>query len=60
MPPVLELVPNEADISKPLFPDDAAYQQFRESFIESMAPELERLQEARRKSEQEARQRLLR
>ncbi|HNY42273.1 MAG TPA: hypothetical protein PKJ41_17850 [Bryobacteraceae bacterium] len=62
MPPVLdiELVPNETAISKPLFADDATYQQFRESFIESMIPELERLQEARRKSEEEARQRLLR
>jgi hypothetical protein len=60
MPPVLELVPNEAAISKPLFADEAAYNQFRESYMEKVIPELERLQEARLKSEQEARQRLLR
>lgn len=59
MPHVLELVPNQAAISKPLFADDAAYNQFRESYIEKITPELERLRLARFKSEQESRLRPL-
>jgi hypothetical protein len=53
-----ELIPNEAAVAKPLFSDEA-YSEFRESFMEEAIPELDRLLEARRKSEQEARQRLL-
>ena len=60
MPPVIELVPNEAEVAKPLFSSDEAYNEFRESFMDEVIPELDRLLEARRKSEQEARQRLLR
>jgi hypothetical protein len=60
MPPVLELVPNEAAISKPLFADETEYNQFRDSYMDEVIPELDRLLEARLKSEQEARQRLLR
>jgi hypothetical protein len=53
-------MPNEAAISQPLFPDCSSYQQFRQACIASMAPELERLQEARRNSEQEAGRRFVR
>ncbi len=59
MPAVIELVPNEAAVAKPLFSDEKAYNEFRESFMDEAIPELDRLLEARRKSEQEARQRLL-
>ncbi len=60
MPPVIELIPNEAEVAQPLFSDEDAYNRFRESFMDEVIPELDRLLEARRKSEQEARQRLLR
>lgn len=60
MPEVIELIPNQAAVSQPLFPDAEAYAQFRESFMNEAIPELERLQDARRRSEQESRQRLLR
>lgn len=55
----LELVPNEAQVAKPLFPTDKAYNEFRESFMNEAIPELERLLDARRKSEMESAQRLL-
>ncbi|MSU49002.1 MAG: hypothetical protein EXS37_07950 [Opitutus sp.] len=60
MPEILELIPNQAAVMQPLFPDATAYAEFRESFMNEVIPELERLQEARRKSEQESRERLLR
>jgi hypothetical protein len=60
MPTVPELVPNEAELAKPLFAREEDYADFRESFMDKAIPELERLLEARRKSEQESRQRLLR
>jgi hypothetical protein len=59
MSTTLELIPNEAAVSKPLFATEEAYHQFRETFMDEAIPELDRLMEARRKSEQEARQRLL-
>lgn len=55
-----ELLPQEEELSSPLFASEASYDQFREAFIEEVAPEQEKWQEARRKSEEEARQRLLR
>lgn len=55
-----ELLPQEETLSTPLFSSDASYEQFREAFIEQVAPEQEKWQEARLKSEEEARQRLLR
>ena len=60
MPEVIELIPNQAAVAQPLFPDAKAYAEFRESFMNEVIPEMERLQEARRKSEQESRERLLR
>jgi hypothetical protein len=55
-----ELLPGEATLSRPLFETEASYEQFREAFIEEVTPQQERWQEARLKSEEEARQRLLR
>jgi hypothetical protein len=57
---IFELVPNQQEVSQPLFPSAEAQRAFCESFSDSVRPELERLEEARRKSEQESRQRLLR
>lgn len=59
MPPTIEILPNQTEVAMPLFPDQADYNSFRESFMEKAIPELDILLEARRKSEQEARQRLL-
>jgi len=60
MPETLELLPNQQALSRPLFASDEEYVKFRESFIEKVVPVQEEWQEARRKSEEEARQRLLR
>lgn len=60
MPEILELLPEAPELARPLFPDEQEYDLFRERFIETVAPQLERWQEARRKSEEESRQRLLR
>ena len=60
MSEILELAPGENIVSQPLFATEEAYQQFRESYMEEVIPKLEKWQEARRKSEEESRQRLLR
>ena len=60
MSQTLELLPDQQERLEPFFKDEADYLKFREWYIEEVGPELERLAEARRKSEQEARQRLLR
>jgi hypothetical protein len=57
---LLELLPNEGELCRPLFANDAEYDEFREEFIREVVPQQEKWQEARRKSEEEARQRLLR
>ena len=44
---------------KPLFPNELDYREFRKRYIEKMEPELKEQSEARRKSEEEARHRLL-
>jgi hypothetical protein len=59
MPPVIEILPNQARVTKPLFSTQADYNRFREAFLAKTKDDLDRLQEARRKSEQAARQRLL-
>lgn len=56
----LELLPEATKLAKPLFAKEEDYDKFREDFIETVTPELEKWAEARRKSEEEARQRLLR
>ncbi len=60
MPEVLELLPENPGLAAPLFKTEEDYARFREHFIETVSPELEKWMEARRKSEEEARQRLLR
>ena len=60
MPETLELIPNENQIVQPLFPNAQVYAAFRESFMNEVIPQQEEWLEARRQSEEEARQRLLR
>lgn len=60
MPHPLELLPDENQLATPLFPTPEEYVEFRESFMEEVIPRQEQWLEARRKSEEEARQRLLR
>ncbi len=60
MPEVLELLPEHPGLASPLFATDDDYAKFREEYVETVSPELEKWMEARRKSEEEARQRLLR
>lgn len=52
------LLPEETQLT-PLFPDDSDYREFRARYAEDVRPKLEELREARRKSEEDARQRLL-
>ncbi|HXR46016.1 MAG TPA: hypothetical protein VN784_01130 [Candidatus Limnocylindrales bacterium] len=56
----IELLPNVAEKSRRLFSDENEYARFRESFVADVKPQQEEWSEARRKSEEEARQRLLR
>ena len=60
MPDMLELIPDQDQESTPLFATEEAYANFRESFMDEVIPRQEEWLEARRKSEEEARQRLLR
>lgn len=60
MPPTLELLPDQAKTATPLFSSPEDYAQFRETFMVEVIPRQEEWLEARRKSEEEARQRLLR
>ena len=48
----IKLLPN--DNSKPVFKTEEEYQAFRQSFIEAMAPDLEKHRIARLKSELES------
>lgn len=59
MADTLEILPNEKELSRPLFSDEE-YAEFRENFIETVAPQQEQWQEVRRKSEEDAHTRLLR
>jgi len=52
------LLPEETQLT-PLFPDASDYREFRARYAEDVRPKLEELREARRKSEEDARQRLL-
>lgn len=56
----LQLVANQAAIAKPFFQTQEEYEQFRLEFRQSVKPELDRLQEARRRSEERAKQLLVR
>lgn len=59
MPELLEIVPEGVE-SKPLFEKEEDYEKFRESFSEAVRPIQEKWLDARRRSEEEARHRLLR
>lgn len=59
MPQTLELLPDENQTATPLFSPEE-YAEFRRSFMDEVIPLQEVWLEARRKSEEEARQRLLR
>jgi hypothetical protein len=56
----IELLPNASEKSRPLFKDEKEYARFRESFMAEVIPQQEQWMEARRRSEEEAQQRLLR
>ena len=58
-PQSLELVPNQQQKAKPLFKTEAAYQDFRTSFHQQVKPALDKHQEARRLSEEEAKRHLV-
>ena len=60
MPQTLELIPDEGKTAAPLFATPEDYAEFRQSFMDEVIPLQEEWLEARRKSEEEARQRLLR
>ena len=60
MPDTLELIPNENEFATLLFESEEDYIRFREAFIDEVIPLQEEWLEARRKSEEESRQRLLR
>jgi hypothetical protein len=53
---LLEVIPGQAELSQPLFETEGEYQNFRQSYAEEIAPELEILREARRQSEEESKQ----
>lgn len=52
------LLPEGTELT-PLFPEESAYRDFRARYADDMRPKLDKLNEARRRSEEEARQRLL-
>ena len=60
MPEILELLPEDHVEATPLFENEEEYFDFREVFMQEVIPEQEKWLEARMKSEEESRQRLLR
>ena len=46
----LELIPNEEEVSKPMFKTREEYEQFVHKFYEAVKPELDRLRQARIRS----------
>jgi len=52
------LLPQGAQFT-PLFPVDSDYRDFRARYTEEIKPKLDQLDEARRKSEEDARRRIL-
>lgn len=59
MPAVLEIIPDQDRRTEPLFESEEDFVRFSEAFVSRVSPELEKANEARVKSEQEARERLL-
>ncbi len=60
MTQTIELLPDEDRPATPLFSSEEEYLEFRQSYMDEVIPLQEQWLEARRKSEEEARQRLLR
>lgn len=52
----IEVIPRQRELSQPLFKSEGEYQEFRRSYSEAIAPELEDLREARRQSEEQSKQ----
>lgn len=57
---ILELIPAEAGVPKPLFATAADYERFRESFMDAVIPQQEAWREARIRSAEEAGRRIVR
>jgi hypothetical protein len=57
---LLEVIPGQRELSKPLFDSEHEYQEFRRSYAEEITPELELLREARRQSEEQSKQHWMR
>ena len=55
----LELLPDAEQTATQLFPTAEEYEKFRQTFMDEVIPRQEEWLEARRKSEEEARQRLV-
>ena len=56
----LEVIPEQKELAQPLFKSEHEYQEFRRSYTEAVTPELERLREARRQSEEQSKQHWMR
>ena len=56
----IELLPNDTEKPRPLFDNEDDYARFCESFMAEVIPQQEEWTAARRRSEEDARQRLLR
>jgi hypothetical protein len=54
MSELLELIPGQKEMPQSLFDSEHDYQEFRRSYTEEIAPELENLREARRQSEEQS------
>ena len=53
---LLEVIPHQSDLSRPLFRSKREYEEFRASYAQEIGPELEILREARRQSEEAAKE----
>jgi hypothetical protein len=60
MSEILELLPNQSEVAGELFETEQEYAEFRDAFMREVIPQQEEWLKARRKSEEEARQKLLR
>jgi hypothetical protein len=60
MPPNIEFLPDDAERRRPLFANDEEYSEFRKEFAEQVSPQQQEWLEARRRSEEKARERFIR
>jgi len=60
MPEIIEILSAAEIAAQPLFRSDEEYLAFRDAFVDEVEPKQDEWLEARRLSEEEARQRLLR